>query len=316
MDKAKLLIVDDDLGFTKDLSMNLSRIGYDVTTVSDAVSAVKIFDREEFDVVLLDLKLHDISGMEVLRTFRRRKPLVQVIVLAGDVKVDMALQAMQFGAFDYVMKTLGVGKLTNIIGHAVERKKIAEGNVPQVLTESTISSGLSAVEGAEDSSGEKPRRDTFGASDINMEGCVLLALSTFRRSEKAIEVAIEQAKENNKLSILHVADINLARYFIGVEHGITTELKELCEEDVLERHEKAGRLHIQAIVERASREGLEVATHSQVGRFAFVCLELAEAEKPSLIVTTRSQRPEWVRKFFGAPVDELIAKAKCPVLVV
>jgi hypothetical protein len=47
-----------------------------------------------------------------------------------------------------------------------------------------------------------------------------------------------------------------------------------------------------------------------------MCLEVAQKEKPSMIVTTRSQRPVWVKKFFGAPVDDLIAKARCPVIVI
>ena len=54
----------------------------------------------------------------------------------------------------------------------------------------------------------------------------------------------------------------------------------------------------------------------QIGQFASVCLDLVKQEKPSLIVTTRSQRPEWVKRFFGAPVNELIEKAGCPVMVV
>jgi hypothetical protein len=59
-----------------------------------------------------------------------------------------------------------------------------------------------------------------------------------------------------------------------------------------------------------------VKTHVKVGRFAVMCLEVAQKEKPSMIVTTRSQRPVWVKKFFGAPVDDLIAKARCPVIVI
>ena len=52
------------------------------------------------------------------------------------------------------------------------------------------------------------------------------------------------------------------------------------------------------------------------GRFALVCLDLVNQEKPSLIVTTRSQRPAWVRRVFGSPVNELVERASCPVIVV
>ena len=149
-----------------------------------------------------------------------------------------------------------------------------------------------------------------------MEGPVMLALSTFRKSEKAVDTAIEKAKNVKKLLVVFVADVNLARYFIGVEHGLSPVLKEMSEADLLKLHLKEGHGYLQIIAEKARLEGVEMKAIVQIGRFAAVCLELVEQEKPSLIVTTLSHRPEWVRTFFGAPVNELIEKAGCPVMVV
>jgi len=157
---------------------------------------------------------------------------------------------------------------------------------------------------------------SLNVANRGMEGCVMLALSTFRKSEKAIDTACDKAKNVKKLMIVYIADVNLARYFIGAEHGVTSTLKDICEADLLKQHKDVGLKHVGEISEKAKREGIEVKTHVQIGRFAIVCLEIAQKEKPSMIVTTRSQRPEWVKKFFGAPVDELIAKARCPVVVV
>ena len=148
-----------------------------------------------------------------------------------------------------------------------------------------------------------------------MEGCVMLAISTFRKSEKAVDTAIQKAKEIKKLFVVFVADVNLARYFIGAEHALWPDLKEMCEADLLKLHEKEGRGHVEIIAEKARLEGIEEGI-VQIGQFAAVCLDLVETEKPSLIVTTRSQRPEWVKRFFWAPVNELIEKAGCPVIVV
>ncbi len=155
--------------------------------------------------------------------------------------------------------------------------------------------------------------DTAGKS---MEGCVMLALSTFRQSEKAIDTAINESRGGKKLMIVYVADVNLARYFADVDHGFYPELRETCESDLLKKHEEAGREYVAAVVERAKKEGIEVKTHIEVGRFALVCLDVVRQVKPSQIVTTRTKRPEWVKRFFGAPVDDLIAKAGCPVTVV
>ncbi len=149
-----------------------------------------------------------------------------------------------------------------------------------------------------------------------MEGCVMLALSTFRRSEKALEVAIEKSRENKKLMAVYVVDINVARYLVGLEEEFYLGLRDICEEEMLEKASKEGREHVATIAEKAEKLGIRVKTLVQRGRFALVCLDVVKEVRPSLIVTTRSRRPEWVKQFFGAPVDELIAKAGCPVIAV
>jgi nucleotide-binding universal stress UspA family protein len=151
-------------------------------------------------------------------------------------------------------------------------------------------------------------------ADADRGGPVMLALSTFRRSDKAIDLAMERAGECGRLLILLVADVNLARYLIGADLGLYPEIRRQCEDELLEEHERQGREHVEAIAERAREQGLEVSTHVSVGRFALLCLEVVERESPCLIVTTRSRRPAWVRRFFGSPVDHLIAHAPCPVI--
>jgi nucleotide-binding universal stress UspA family protein len=150
----------------------------------------------------------------------------------------------------------------------------------------------------------------------NLEGCVMLALSTFRRSEQAVEVALSRSREGKKLMVAYVIDINTARYLIGIEEEFIVGLKETCEAEILEKAEKEGGEIVADITGKAEKLGIEVKSLIQVGRFAVICLDLVKQMKPSMIVTTRSKRPEWVKKFFGAPVDELIAKAGCPVLAV
>jgi nucleotide-binding universal stress UspA family protein len=148
----------------------------------------------------------------------------------------------------------------------------------------------------------------------SFEGCVVLALSTFRKSEKAVDTAIQRARSTGKLLVVFVADINLAQYFMAAE--LPLFMKEMCEADILKQHEQEGHEHVQMIAARAKLEDIETKSIIQVGEFAAVCLDVVKQERPSLIVTTRSQRPGWVKKVFGAPVSELIEKAGCPVLVV
>jgi len=144
-------------------------------------------------------------------------------------------------------------------------------------------------------------------------GPVMLALSTFRRSEAAVALALERATAVGRLVIVYVADKDLARYFVGTDIGVYPGLKEKCEADLLEEHERAGRRHVEEVAQRAREEGLEVTAYVERGRFAVVCLEVAAREFPSLLVTTRSKRPGWVKRFFGSPVDYLTQHVGCPV---
>jgi len=143
---------------------------------------------------------------------------------------------------------------------------------------------------------------------------VMLALSTFRYSERAVETALERAKEAGTMILAYVVDVNLARYFVGADIGLYPELEKTCESELRERHKKTGEKRVRAIAERAEALGIAVKAHVEIGRFALVCLEIVAREHPDLIVTTRSKRPAWVRRFFGSPVDHLIEKAPCPVI--
>jgi hypothetical protein len=130
-----------------------------------------------------------------------------------------------------------------------------------------------------------------------MEGCVMLALSTFRRSENAVTEAIEKCREIKKLMIVYVVDINVARYIIGAEEEFLFDLREQSESDLLKKAEKDGREQVAEIAGKAEKKGIQVRTITKAGRFAVVCLEVVKQTHPSLIVTTRSRRPEWVKKF-------------------
>jgi nucleotide-binding universal stress UspA family protein len=150
----------------------------------------------------------------------------------------------------------------------------------------------------------------------NMEGCILLALSTFRKSEEAIDFALKKSYEGKKLMIVYVVDANVARYIVGMGGEFVDGLKETCESEILEKAEKEAGEHVKAIAEKAEALGIEVKKKIQMGRFALVCLDIVNQVRPSMIVTTRSRRPDWVKRFFGAPVDELIAQAGCPVIAI
>lgn len=145
---------------------------------------------------------------------------------------------------------------------------------------------------------------------------VMLALSTFRYTEKAIDLAFEKAREGRPLVIVYVVDENLARYYFGLDLGSIGELQETCEADLLKEHEKRGAQRVAELAARAQAEGIPVRTYVATGRFALKCLAVIREEDPEMVITTRTKRPDWVRKFFGSPVDHLVAEAGRPVIVV
>jgi len=161
---------------------------------------------------------------------------------------------------------------------------------------------------------EMVRRGESPAVGKGTQNSVMLALSTFRRSEKAVDLALDSLRPGGRLLVLHVVDINLARYFVGSDVGMYAELRDRCEAELLAEHEKEGRASAEAIAGQARARGLEVGVIVRVGRFGLIAEEVAKEVAPDLIITTRSNRPEWVKRLFGSPVSYLIEKAPCPVV--
>jgi two-component system, OmpR family, response regulator len=124
--KAKILLVDDEVVFTTNMSKILSRRGYVVVAVNDGKSALEAIDEHEFDVVILDMKMPGMDGMTALREIKRRWPCVEVIILTGHGSVESGIQGMQLGAFDYAMKPIMINELQEKISEAFERKLIQE----------------------------------------------------------------------------------------------------------------------------------------------------------------------------------------------
>jgi two-component system, OmpR family, response regulator len=127
MRMARILLVDDEVTFTSNMSRILSRRGYDVTAVNDGESAIKTIESEEYDVAVLDLRMPGMDGMATLKLMKIKRPLLEVIILTGHGSVDSGIQGMHLGAFDYATKPIQIGELQEKINEAFERKLIREG---------------------------------------------------------------------------------------------------------------------------------------------------------------------------------------------
>jgi two-component system OmpR family response regulator len=127
MEKFKVMIVDDEQDFLETIVKRLKARGIEVTGAESGYKALELIDSGNFDVVILDVKMPGLDGIETLREMKKKKPLVEVIMLTGHASVESGIQGMQLGAFDYVMKPVALDELLEKVRQAYERKLIQEG---------------------------------------------------------------------------------------------------------------------------------------------------------------------------------------------
>jgi two-component system, OmpR family, response regulator len=127
MEKFKVMIVDDEQDFLETIVKRLKARGIEVTGAESGYKALELIDSGSFDVVILDVKMPGLDGIETLREMKKKKPLVEVIMLTGHASVESGIQGMQLGAFDYVMKPVALDELLEKVRQAYERKLIQEG---------------------------------------------------------------------------------------------------------------------------------------------------------------------------------------------
>ncbi len=115
----QVLIVDDDPSLCKALTETVSRAGYDTYAASNGYEALEAIQREQFSVVVTDLSMPKMSGLEVLRKAKTITPSLAVIIMTGYATVDSAVEAMKYGAHDYITKPFKPAKIESAIESAI-----------------------------------------------------------------------------------------------------------------------------------------------------------------------------------------------------
>lgn len=114
----KVLLVDDELEFTTYVRKRLARRGIEVDAVHDGASAIERVRRVEYDVLILDMLMPGLDGMETLRAVQAIRPELPVIILTGHRKVETAVAGIKEGAFDYLVKPCDIEVLIMAIRDA------------------------------------------------------------------------------------------------------------------------------------------------------------------------------------------------------
>ncbi len=121
----RLLFVDDEVSFVEVMAKRLGKRNIEVTGVNSGTEALRVFRHQDFDLALLDLKMEDMDGIELLKIFKKMDPDLPVIMLTGHGSEQAAEEGMKHGASDYLAKPCDIKVLTGKILALARREEVA-----------------------------------------------------------------------------------------------------------------------------------------------------------------------------------------------
>ncbi len=127
---ANVLLVDDEVPFVEAMTKRLTKRNLKITPAYSGQEALNKLDKDHgIEIVILDVKMPGMDGIEALREIKRRHPLAEVIMLTGHATVESAIEGMKLGAFDYLMKPCDMDQLISKVSEAVAKKRQHEDKI-------------------------------------------------------------------------------------------------------------------------------------------------------------------------------------------
>jgi len=125
----KILIIDDEAGIRSSLKGILEDEGFTVTAVPSAEEGLSLLKRENFDIILLDIWLEGLDGLEALKRIKQDEENVQIIMITGHGSIETAVKAIKLGAYDFLEKPLSLEKVVVTVKNALNQKRLEEENI-------------------------------------------------------------------------------------------------------------------------------------------------------------------------------------------
>jgi len=122
-EKTSILILDDEPIVSKRLKPSLEKKGYEVETFTNSTDALKRTRERSFDIVITDLKMEGLDGMQFLTEVKEKSPETEVIVITGFATMETAKESFQKGVFDFLAKPFKLGEISEIISRAEHKKR-------------------------------------------------------------------------------------------------------------------------------------------------------------------------------------------------
>jgi two-component system, OmpR family, response regulator len=127
MNKLNILLVDDEVEFITSLAERLALRGFNTLTATDGPGALELIKKQSFQAVVLDVMMPGMDGLETLQEIKKIDESLEVILLTGHASVQVALQGIQAGAFDYLVKPVDVDELAFRLQDACEKRGLSMG---------------------------------------------------------------------------------------------------------------------------------------------------------------------------------------------
>ena len=124
MERFNVLLVDDEGEFLDTLVKRIQKRKVNATGVNSGEEALAFLEKSPVDVVVLDVRMPGMDGIETLRALKRQHPLTEVIMLTGHASLEVAIEGMELGAFDYLMKPVEIDDLLYKLQDANKRRSI------------------------------------------------------------------------------------------------------------------------------------------------------------------------------------------------
>jgi DNA-binding NtrC family response regulator len=138
LDVCSVLLVDDEVDFVNTLTKRMKKRNLTASSVNTGEDALGFLGQHPTDVVVLDVKMPGMDGIQTLKEIKKQHPLTEVIMLTGHANVEVAIQGMEIGAFDYLMKPMAIEELVYKIQDAYKKKCIQEEKIGERIKASTV----------------------------------------------------------------------------------------------------------------------------------------------------------------------------------
>ncbi len=146
MPQERILIIDDEKNIVSSLKGILADEGYDVSVADDGLDALDMIQSDPPDLLLLDIWLPGMDGIEVLKTVKTYHPNIEVLIMSGHGTIDTAVKATKLGAYDFIEKPFSMGHLTQSVQSAFKlKKKLSEKTVSHLTNSNEAPMGFAAL---------------------------------------------------------------------------------------------------------------------------------------------------------------------------